>query len=190
MYSLASTVFIEIWRNAWVGQVREYSLSLFLSPFLSVLPSFSSRSTHTHSVPRERNSRSTVIKILRASAERYSARNRVNMRETFFFLFIIPSHLMRYNLVRDRTASWGGYSFILFLSFWPTDGMANEIFRFDSIALVRLINYCHGSFVHRKKGNLFVRKKRNIIEKKINLLNRLILVLRSNLIIIVQLRDF
>lgn len=71
-----------------VGGASSRVFSLSLSLF--VLPSFSSRSTHTHSVPRERNSRSTVIKILRASAERYSARNRVNMRETFFSLLIIP----------------------------------------------------------------------------------------------------
>lgn len=84
---------------------RVFSFSLSLS--LSVRPSVFLLSIYAHAQrsPRERNSRSTVIKILRASAERYSARNRVNMRETFFFLFIIPSHLMRYNLVRDRTAS-------------------------------------------------------------------------------------
>lgn len=114
--------------------------------FASILSrslSLSPRSTHTHSVPRERNSRSTVIKILRASAERYSARNRVNMREIFFFFsFLLFPLISQYNLVRDRTTSRGG-----------------DTFFFASIAS-RLINCCRGwSFVRRKEGNLFVRKK-------------------------------
>lgn len=85
MYSLASTVFIEIWRNAWVGQVREYSLSLSVS-----LPSIYA---HAQRSPREKQSLDSHKNTTRLRGEIFGEKSSEHAGNIFFFFFIIPSHL-------------------------------------------------------------------------------------------------
>lgn len=142
-----------------VGGASSRAFSLFLSLSLSVLPSFSSRSTHTHSVPRERNSRSTVIKILRASAERYSARNRVNMRETFFFSFLLFP-LISCDIWSKRLN--GVLKRIRFFPFWPTDG-TNFSIRSRLISYYRMVK----RFVRPRERRKLINEKKIVLRDQI-----------------------
>lgn len=68
-------IFIEIWRNAWVGQVREHFLCLTVHAHAE----YTCRLSKKHSYMRAK---------IRGSAKRYLARNRPNRRSTFFFPFL------------------------------------------------------------------------------------------------------
>lgn len=138
MYSLASTVFIEIWRNAWVGQVREYSLSLFVRSSVFLL----SIHAHAQRSPREKQSLDSHKNTTRLRGEIFGEKSSEHAGNIFFPSYYSLAHFMRYTLVRLNGVSRRIFFFPF--SVFLTDGWLNFKRRVKFFASIRLINYYRG----------------------------------------------